>query len=144
MSIDLRGRARRRQYEIKVVNDGDARTTSSSSGTARTSGHRQHRPRRLRHADGDLEEGEYVFYCSIGNHRAMGMEVTVTGDMTGRSTSAGARRAPLDAARPRRGAAAGDRRDPPVPVAGGLHGIDVIGPAFLLQAVLGVGGRRCC
>ena len=24
-----------------------------------------------------LEEGEYVFYCSVGNHRAMGMEVTV-------------------------------------------------------------------
>jgi plastocyanin len=26
----------------------------------------------------DLEPGEYVFYCSIANHRAMGMEVTVT------------------------------------------------------------------
>jgi plastocyanin len=26
----------------------------------------------------DLEPGEYVFYCSIGNHRAMGMEVAVT------------------------------------------------------------------
>jgi plastocyanin len=25
-----------------------------------------------------LEEGEYVFYCSIGNHRAMGMEIPVT------------------------------------------------------------------
>jgi plastocyanin len=25
-----------------------------------------------------LEPGEYVFYCSIGNHRSMGMEVTVT------------------------------------------------------------------
>jgi plastocyanin len=24
-----------------------------------------------------LEPGEYVFYCSIGNHRSMGMEVTV-------------------------------------------------------------------
>jgi plastocyanin len=24
-----------------------------------------------------LEEGEYVFYCSIGNHRAMGMVTTV-------------------------------------------------------------------
>jgi len=24
-----------------------------------------------------LEPGEYVFYCSIGNHRAMGMEITV-------------------------------------------------------------------
>ena len=26
----------------------------------------------------DLEPGEYVFYCSVGNHRAMGMEVAVT------------------------------------------------------------------
>jgi uncharacterized cupredoxin-like copper-binding protein len=26
----------------------------------------------------DLEPGEYVFYCSVGNHRARGMEVTVT------------------------------------------------------------------
>lgn len=25
-----------------------------------------------------LEEGDYVFYCSVGNHRAMGMEVPVT------------------------------------------------------------------
>ncbi|MCV2488347.1 cupredoxin domain-containing protein [Geodermatophilus sp. YIM 151500] len=25
-----------------------------------------------------LEPGEYVFYCSVGNHRAMGMEVPVT------------------------------------------------------------------
>ena len=25
----------------------------------------------------DLEPGTYVFYCSVGNHRAMGMEVTV-------------------------------------------------------------------
>jgi plastocyanin len=25
-----------------------------------------------------LEPGEYVFYCSIGNHRAMGMELAVT------------------------------------------------------------------
>ena len=26
----------------------------------------------------ELEPGEYVFYCSVGNHRAMGMEVAVT------------------------------------------------------------------
>ena len=26
----------------------------------------------------DPEPGEYVFYCSVANHRAMGMEVTVT------------------------------------------------------------------
>ena len=26
----------------------------------------------------DLEPGEYVIYCSVANHRALGMEVTVT------------------------------------------------------------------
>jgi uncharacterized cupredoxin-like copper-binding protein len=26
----------------------------------------------------DLDAGEYVFYCSIDGHRAMGMEKTVT------------------------------------------------------------------
>ena len=26
----------------------------------------------------DLKPGQYVFYCSIGNHRSMGMEKTVT------------------------------------------------------------------
>ena len=26
----------------------------------------------------DLQPGQYVFYCSIGNHRSMGMEKTVT------------------------------------------------------------------
>ncbi len=26
----------------------------------------------------ELEPGEYVFYCSVGNHRSMGMEVSVT------------------------------------------------------------------
>jgi len=25
-----------------------------------------------------LQPGKYVFYCSIGNHRAMGMETDVT------------------------------------------------------------------
>jgi uncharacterized cupredoxin-like copper-binding protein len=24
-----------------------------------------------------LDPGQYVFYCSIGNHRTMGMEITV-------------------------------------------------------------------
>ncbi|WP_409332115.1 cupredoxin domain-containing protein [Trujillonella humicola] len=28
--------------------------------------------------DVTLEPGEYVFFCSVGNHRSMGMEVTVT------------------------------------------------------------------
>jgi FtsP/CotA-like multicopper oxidase with cupredoxin domain len=33
-------------------------------------------PRRVR-PPADLDAGEYVFYCPIGNHRAMGMELTV-------------------------------------------------------------------
>ncbi|MBW8765046.1 MAG: cupredoxin domain-containing protein, partial [Geodermatophilales bacterium] len=28
--------------------------------------------------DVTLDPGKYVFYCSIGNHRAMGMEINVT------------------------------------------------------------------
>jgi len=28
--------------------------------------------------DVNLEPGSYVFYCSVGNHRAMGMEINVT------------------------------------------------------------------
>jgi plastocyanin len=41
--------------ESEVINGGDTSTVSVT-----------------------LEPGEYVFYCSVGNHRAMGMEVTVT------------------------------------------------------------------
>jgi plastocyanin len=65
-------------YEIEVVNDGsathdlvverDGEDVAASemippggSGTVTV----------------DLEPGEYVFYCSVGNHRSMGMEITV-------------------------------------------------------------------
>jgi plastocyanin len=65
-------------YEIEVANDGSAthdlvveRDGDDVAGTDKI-------------APGDsatlsvtLEPGEYVFYCSIGNHRAMGMELTV-------------------------------------------------------------------
>lgn len=33
-------------------------------------------PRRVR-PPADLDAGEYVFYCAIDGHRAMGMEITV-------------------------------------------------------------------
>ena len=66
-------------YTIEVVNDGSAThdlvverdgsdvasTDSIAPGSSTT-------------LTVDLEPGEYVFYCSIANHRAMGMEVTVT------------------------------------------------------------------
>ncbi len=65
-------------YTFEVVNDGSAThdfvverdgadvaaTESISPGSSTT-------------LTVDLEPGEYVFYCSIGNHREMGMEVTV-------------------------------------------------------------------
>jgi plastocyanin len=66
-------------YTIEVVNDGSAThdfvveqdgaevaaTDTIAPGSSTT-------------LEVDLEPGEYVFYCSIANHRAMGMEVTVT------------------------------------------------------------------
>ena len=53
-------------HDFKVERDGAdvAGTDSISPGSSTT-------------LTVDLEPGEYVFYCSIGNHRAMGMEVTV-------------------------------------------------------------------
>jgi len=67
------------EYEIEVTNDGDAShdlvverdgedvaaTEALSSGGSET-------------LAVTLEPGEYVFYCSVGNHRSMGMEITVT------------------------------------------------------------------
>jgi plastocyanin len=65
-------------YTITVVNDGQAthnlvveengtkKATSASIG-----------PGEKTTLKVDLDAGQYVFYCSIGNHRAMGMEITV-------------------------------------------------------------------
>jgi plastocyanin len=66
-------------YEIKVVNDGGAThdlvVEQNGNDVAGTDG---------TVAPGDsttftvtLDPGDYVFYCSIGNHRQMGMELTV-------------------------------------------------------------------
>jgi len=65
-------------YEITVVNKGgaphalaveeDGTTEASSDSIA---------PGESTTLTVDLDAGEYVFYCSIGNHRAMGMEITV-------------------------------------------------------------------
>jgi plastocyanin len=65
-------------YEIEVVNGGDAthdlvveRDGEDVVGTDTIA------PGESATLTVTLEAGEYVFYCSIGNHRAMGMEVTV-------------------------------------------------------------------
>jgi plastocyanin len=66
-------------YTIEVVNDGSAthdfvveRDGDDVAGTDTIA------PGSSTTLEVDLEPGEYVFYCSVGNHRAMGMEVTVT------------------------------------------------------------------
>ena len=66
-------------YTIEVVNEGSAthdfmveRDGDDVAGTDTIA------PGSSSTLEVDLEPGEYVFYCSIGNHRAMGMEVTVT------------------------------------------------------------------
>jgi plastocyanin len=65
-------------YEITVVNNGSAThdlaveedgTTEATSDSIA--------PGESTTLTVDLDAGEYVFYCSIGNHRAMGMEITV-------------------------------------------------------------------
>jgi plastocyanin len=65
-------------YEITVVNNGSAThdlavekdgTTESTSDSIAPGGSTT--------LTVDLDAGEYVFYCTIGNHRAMGMEITV-------------------------------------------------------------------
>jgi plastocyanin len=65
-------------YEITVVNNGGAThdlavekdgTTEATSDSIAPGGSTT--------LTVDLDAGEYVFYCTIGNHRAMGMEITV-------------------------------------------------------------------
>ena len=65
-------------YTIEVVNDGgashdlvverDGEDVAESEMIA---------PGESGTVEVTLEPGEYVFYCSVGNHRAMGMEITV-------------------------------------------------------------------
>jgi plastocyanin len=66
-------------YDIEVVNDGNAthdlvvERDGADVAASDTIG-----PGQSTTVSVALEPGEYVFYCSIGNHRAMGMELTVT------------------------------------------------------------------
>jgi plastocyanin len=65
-------------YEITVVNNGSAthdlavEEDGSAEATSDTIA-----PGGSTTLTVDLDAGEYVFYCTIGNHRAMGMEITV-------------------------------------------------------------------
>jgi uncharacterized cupredoxin-like copper-binding protein len=65
-------------YDIEVVNDGGAthdlvvEKDGKDIGKTDAIG-----PGKSTTLTVTLESGDYVFYCSIGNHRAMGMELTV-------------------------------------------------------------------
>ena len=66
------------EYEIEVVNEGNAthdlvvERDGEDVAASDTIG-----PGESTTLTVTLDEGDYVFYCSIGNHRSMGMEVTV-------------------------------------------------------------------
>ncbi len=67
------------RYEITVVNDGDAthdlvveKDGSDVAGTEEIP------PGESATLMVTLDSGDYVFYCSIGAHRSMGMEIDVT------------------------------------------------------------------
>ena len=66
-------------YEFEFVNDGDAshdlRVELDGEDVARTE---IIPPGETTTLEVTLEPGEYVIYCSVGNHRGMGMEVPVT------------------------------------------------------------------
>ena len=66
-------------YTITVVNDGNAThdLAVEEGGTTKATSDKVG-PGESTTLTVDLDAGEYVFYCSIGNHRAMGMELKVS------------------------------------------------------------------
>lgn len=66
-------------YQITLTNNGDSThdlvVERDGEDVARSE---QINPGETATFEVTLEEGEYVFYCSIGNHRQMGMELPVT------------------------------------------------------------------
>ena len=65
-------------YEITLTNDGGAtHDLVVERDGADVAGSEQIGPGESSTFEVTLEEGEYVFYCSVGNHRSMGMEVPV-------------------------------------------------------------------
>lgn len=67
-------------YTIEVTNDGDAThdLVIEDAGGAEVAASQAIPPGQSGTVEVSLQPGEYVFYCSIGNHREMGMEVAVT------------------------------------------------------------------
>jgi plastocyanin len=66
-------------YEITLTNEGNAtHDLVVERDGANVAQSEQIGPGESSTFEVTLEEGDYVFYCSIGNHRAMGMEVPVT------------------------------------------------------------------
>ena len=67
------------EYEIEFVNDGgashDVRVEQDGEDVAQSD---VIPPGETSTFTVALEPGEYVFYCSVGNHRSMGMEQRVT------------------------------------------------------------------
>ena len=65
-------------YTITVVNNGSAThdLAVAEDGTTKATSDKIS-PGESATLTVDLDAGEYVFYCSIGNHRSMGMELTV-------------------------------------------------------------------
>jgi len=65
-------------YEIEVVNNGSStHDLAVEQGGNKIANSDSIGPGDSTTLTVDLAPGEYVFYCSIGNHRAMGMEMTV-------------------------------------------------------------------
>jgi plastocyanin len=66
-------------YTIQVVNNGNAtHDLAVEQNGNKLAGSDKIGPGQSTTLEVTLEPGTYVFYCSIGNHRAMGMEQTVT------------------------------------------------------------------
>jgi plastocyanin len=65
-------------YTITVVNNGSAThdLAVEEDGTTKAKSDKIG-PGKSTTLTVDLDAGQYVFYCSVGNHRAMGMELTV-------------------------------------------------------------------
>jgi plastocyanin len=65
-------------YEITLTNDGDSTHDLVVERDGEdVAASEQIGPGESSTFEVTLEEGEYVFYCSVGNHRSMGMEVPV-------------------------------------------------------------------
>ena len=67
-------------YAIEVANDGDAvhDLIVEDADGKKVAGTPTISPGQSGTLEVTLEPGEYVFYCSVGNHRGMGMELPVT------------------------------------------------------------------